>query len=243
MKIKISLAICFTIVALLTITCDSDKCFYSTGKEISTIINTDTFKVIEIRGLFDVELAQDTTYYVEGNGGENVISNIEASVKKDTLTLYNYNSCFWMRKYKKPLVRIHFSDIDRVNVYESSYIFSKDSITNNLYITFQTMMAQCDLTINNNWVFFYVHHFTSGKYVFRGKTKDLSYYDFYSSLVDASELKAETATIENYSITDNKVWVTDRLTAKIFNRGNILYKGNPQIIIDTLASTGRVIKE
>ncbi len=227
---------------VLLISCESDKCFYGSGKEITTVLNSDSFDVISVHGIFDVELVQDTCYYVEGIGGENIIENIEASVEKDSLLLYNHNSCFWLHGYKRPLVRVHCHNLTRVDVFQASYIFSTDSITDNLYITFQTMMAEADILVNNNQVFSYVHHTTSGRYKFRGKTKELIFTGFYTSVFDASELEAKKAVIQNYSTVDYKIWATEKLNVGIFNRGNIYYKGTPEIIIDTLTSTGNVFK-
>lgn len=232
----------FLILFIFLAACDSDKCFYGAGNEITSLLNSDSFRCIAVRGIFDVELVQDTCYYVEGTGGKNLLENVDASVKQDTLLLYNYNGCSWLREYKRPLLRVHFSDIDRVDVFQASYIFSKDSITDELYFTLQTMMAEADIVVNNNSVSTYVHHTSSGRYIFRGKTNRLSIVGFYNSLYDASELEAKKVEIQNYSIIDYKVWATEQLNVSIYNRGNVYYKGNPEVIIDTVASTGKILK-
>ena len=237
---KIIIAGIFTIT-LLSSSCNRDRCFYGAGKEVQTELLRERFNEIHVCGTFNIELVQDTTYFVEGIGGSNVLDNLELDVKNDTLTMYNYNNCFWFREYKRPHIRIHFSDIKRINLYETSYVYSNDSITDDFWLTIQTMLAEVDLLLNNQNFFFYVHHVTGGKYTFRGKTAKLYLDGYYSSVYDASGLESKVATVKNHSIADYKVWVTDEFHAEVYNRGNIYYKGSPTVYIDTIASTGKVL--
>jgi hypothetical protein len=221
--------------------CERDTCFYSTGEKIRKILISENYTTILNYGMFDIELVQDTTYYVEGIGGSNVIENIEALVKNDTLSLYDYNSCFWLRDYKRPLIRIHFSDIKRINLYETSYVFSTDSITDSFWLTAQCFLAEANLLVNNQNMSFYVHHKTAGQYIFKGKTENLYLDGYYSSILDASGLESKNAKIKNHSIADFKVWATEKLDAEIYNKGNIFFKGSPSVIIDTVQATGKLI--
>jgi hypothetical protein len=229
------------ILILISQGCEKEKCFYRTGEHVQKVLSDDKYFTVLSYGMFDIELVQDTNYYVEGVGGANEIDKVEASIKNDTLSLYNYNSCFWMRNYVRPLVRLHFSDIKRINLYETSYVFSNDSITDNFTMTVQCLMADVNLVFNNTDFFFYVHHKTGGRYIFSGKTDNVFLDGYYCSVIDASELKTRKTLIKNHSIADFKVWATDELNAQIYDRGNIYYKGSPTVIIDTVKASGKLI--
>jgi hypothetical protein len=242
MRTALNLVIIIFTLAILQFSCNSDRCLYSAGKNVTEILSVDSFTTMNINGIFDVELVQDTTYYVEGVAGENVIDNIEAQVTNDTLNLNNCNHCFWFRDYKRPLIRVHSPNLIRINMYEASYLFSTDTITSRFSLAMVSRMGEVNLIVNNDEVFEYTYTLTGGRFIFRGKTKFLNIQGYYTSLFDASGLVAKKAFIKNVSIVDYKVWVTDELSVAIYNRGNVLYKGDPQIIIDTLTSTGRVLK-
>ncbi|MBN2486315.1 MAG: DUF2807 domain-containing protein [Bacteroidales bacterium] len=233
----------FSLVLIVTMFggCETDRCFHASGKETEKIMLKGHFNRIHIHGMFDIELVQDSCYYVEGFAGYKILENIDVSVKNDTLLLYDFNGCFWLREYKRPLLRVHFKDIDVVNIYEASYIFSTDSVTDHFMLASQTMLAETNLLLNTEYFYFYVHHTTGGRYVFRGKSQSAYMSGYYSSVIDASELECSSVVVRNNSIADIKVWATEEIKAEIYNSGNIYYKGNPSVITDSLMSTGRLL--
>jgi hypothetical protein len=221
--------------------CRKDGCFYSSGEQTTRILSENFFNTVEVWGLFNVELVQDTVYYVEANGGVNVVDRLEAVVVNDSLSLYNYNNCFWYRDYEKVHIRVHFKDIKRILVHETSMVYSVDSITDNFILEIRGDLAEADLVLNNGHIFFLGYMQSGGKYTFRGKSENIRLDGYYTSVVDASELKSEVAEIRNYSISDYKVWVTDELKVQIHNRGNVYLRGNPDIVFDSINSTGKLI--
>jgi len=231
----------FFFISVILLSCESETCFYGAGKDSQRILDSSAFKKIHVYGILDIELVQDSCYYVEGFGGKNILEHLDISVRNDTLVIYNNNSCFWLREYIRPKISIHYADISALDMHETCYVFSTDSITDNFRITSQCMLAEINLVFNNSDIFFYVHHFTGGKYTFRGKTENLYIDGYYSSIVDASELVSKVATIKNHSIADFSVWTTDVLNVELYNTGNIFYKGTPVINIDTLVSSGKLL--
>jgi hypothetical protein len=221
-------------------TCDIDKCLQSAGEEVNHIIEIESFKVAEVYSMFNVELVQDTTFYLEVIAGENIVNNIETTLERDTLSLYNYNSCAWSKDYARPHVRIHFSDIETVNILESSYVYSSEPITDDFRLVIKARLAEADVILNSNYFFFLTYMSTGGRYSFSGKVDRLSFSGYYNALIDASELQAREAQVMNHSVVDQKVWAESKMNVEIYNVGNIFYKGNPEIIIDSIASSGNV---
>jgi hypothetical protein len=229
------------IVILFSAGCQMDSCFKKAGDIVEREIQYDTFGVVHIEGVFNVELVQDTAYYVEAVAPEQVMRGIDFELYKDTLTCYNYNNCFWRRDFDRPQIRIHFSDIRELNVFEASNIYSTDSITDSFNFTVRSSISEADITFNCESVYFYINKTCGGKYIFRGKTKNAYLMNFNAGLFEMEELECKTATVLNYSTIDMSVNVVDLLHVGIYNSGNIRYRGQPEIIIDSISSSGRAI--
>ena len=229
-----------TLLILVT-ACEADRCFKKPGDFVEEKIEYDSFSSLHINGVFDIELVQDTTYYIEAFAYEQVMSGVEFKLYNDTLTCYNYNNCFWRREFERPLIRVHFSDIENLNVFEASYIFSSDTITDSFQFTVRSNIAEADITFNCERVYFYINKSCGGKYIFRGKTNNAFLMSFNTGLFKMEELECKKARVLNYSIIDMEVNATEELKVEIYNTGNIRYKGSPEIIIDTLTSSGRAI--
>lgn len=231
----------YILLILILFSCQKDKCFYGTGEQGSLILSEDYFHTLEISGMFDIELVQDSVYFIEAFGGKNVIEKTEVEIKQDSAFLYNYNSCFWMRDYKRPLLKIHFPEMKHINVYEACYIYSLDTLTDDFGMYVRGRLAEVDLLLNNSNFYFVPYQRTGGTYVFRGKTKRLYLSSYYNAVCDASELKVQDAHVLNKSIADCKVHVDSTLKYEIYSRGNILLKGSPQVLFDSVTSTGILI--
>lgn len=232
---------CGFAVFLLFSTCEIDRCLQSAGHEVNQVFELDTFDVLEIAGVFDFELVQDTSLYMEVITGENILNHIEVDNSNDSLVIYNYNKCAWFKGYKRPHIRLHFPELERINVLESCYLFSRDTITSKMRIAIKTNLAETNLILNSEGLFFITYNSTGGVYKFSGKVEKMYMAGHYNNINDASELQVNYAEVINKSITDYKVWVDKRLDVTLLNTGNIYYKGNPEINIDSVRSTGKLI--
>jgi hypothetical protein len=229
------------IFCLPMLQCKKDGCLYSTGGQTKRLLADGHFVSIQVWGIFNVELVQDTICFVEGIGGENVIDHVGAEIKDDTLSLYNYNNCFWLRDYKKVHLRLHIKGLKSIDVHETSLIYSTDSITDNFSIVILCDMAESDLVLNSNTFRFLGYTLSGGVYKFRGKSESINISGYYTSVIDASALESSSVVVKNHGIGDYKVWAKDQLRIEIHNRGNIYVKGNPEIVFDSLTSTGKIL--
>jgi len=229
-----------TFIVLAT-ACEADRCFKRVGNLVVDKIEYDSFQALHIQGIFDVELVQDTVYYVEIMAYEQVFNAVELKLNNDTLTCYNYNNCFWRSDFDRPFIRVHFPDITILNIFEASYIYSTDSITDDFQFTIRSNIAEADIIFNCKSVFFYINGTSGGRYIFRGKTDKAYLMNVNTGLFEMDELECKTAKVLNYSFIDMKVNVLEKLYVEIYNSGNIRYKGSPEVIYDTLTSSGRAI--
>ncbi len=225
----------------MLISCERNKCFYSTGEQSSLILSEDYFHTLEVYGIFDIELVQDSVYFIEVFGGANVIEKTDVEIREDSAFLYNYNSCFWMRDYEHPFLKVHFPEIKHIDVHEASYIFSSDSITDGFGIYVRGRLAEINLLMNNDNFYFVPYRTTGGKFVFTGKTKRLYISAYYNAVCDATKLKAEDVYVLNSSIADCQIIADSTLKYEIFGRGNVVVKGNPKILFDSVTSSGKLV--
>ncbi len=220
--------------------CELDKCLQKKGKETTEVFYLDSFRCVDINGVFDVQLIPDSVYYIEAIGGENVLNDIDYDLQGDTLFIYDFNSCMWRKEYSRPHLQVHFPDLNRVVLTESAYLFSTDSIPGPLNLIIKARLSEVDLILNNSRFFVYNHMSSGGRVTLSGKTGVLYVSGYYNTIYDASKLQTKEAWIKNFSVADYKVWVTDKLHAEIHSSGKIFFRGNPEVTIDSLVSTGGV---
>jgi len=214
--------------------CESDNCFRKAGGETIERYNFDTIPYLRVNGVFDVELIPDSVYFIETIAPENLQSSLEFEVIGDSLVdCFNYNSCFWRRDYDKPKIKVHAPFIYEITLEESAYIHSTDTIRYNFKLIVTAGLAEADMTLNCDRVFFYINKTSGGRYNFSGKANHAFIMTYNTGLMDMSELIAKRGIIRNYSTVDMKVHVLESMSITIDGSGNILYRGNPNIIYET----------
>ncbi len=231
----------YLIAAFALVACENDNCFKPAGRDTLQTTSFSKLNLIVVKGVFDIELVQDTSFYIVASGPEQVVKGVDFELLNDTLTCYHYTGCFWRSDRTRPHLQIHFSDLQALHIDESSYLYSPDTLRDNFKLTIGTKVAEADLLFSNTEVYFYIHKSSGGRYNFRGKTQKAFLMNFNTGLFDMSELECQSARVLNFSIIDMKVNVRNRLAVEIYNSGNIYYKGTPELIVDAQSSTGRAL--
>lgn len=231
-------------IALLIslIGCESDSCFKKAGSVVEKAYTYDTISKLIISGLFDVELISDSTYYIEVSASEALLKGVSLEQSGNSITCYNYNNCFWRHNMSRPVLRVHYPYIHEMTVRESAYLYSNDTIRSRTHLSIETGLAEADLIFNTDYIYFYINKTSGGRYNFYGKSRSAFFMNYNAGLFDMSGLETETTRVRNFSTIDMKVHVTEKLFVEIYDEGNILYKGCPEIQVDSIISSGRPIK-
>ena len=223
-------------------TCKPDSCLHGDGENTTLHMETDSFSYVSLRGMFDVVMVQDTTYYVEFEGGSQALEYVQTNNDGKNLTCYNTNNCAFLRGYKKIKLYIHFVSIKRMDVFETCKITSQIPITSDFYFTVQADMADVDLLVDCDRLNFWANMTSGGVYKFRGRCNYARLEGYYAAKIDSKELNADQLFIKNFSVADFDVFAGSKLTAEIHNKGNIYYSGTPSVIIDTVnTGSGKLI--
>jgi hypothetical protein len=227
---------------LVLMQCKTDECFNGVGSNEIVHIETGYFRKINFNGMFDVMLVQDTMYFVEFEGGKNMLQNTKAENTDSTLWIDNSNNCLFLKDYKKIKVSVHFNDIDEATFSGPCKIRSQYPITDDFTLVAPGQIADLDIELDNNRFFFYNYGDTGGDYVFRGKCTTCTLYGYFLARIDASQLITKKMILQNHSVVDYYVRAEESLHVGIFNRGNVYYYNDPVVTIDSIAGTGRVFK-
>jgi hypothetical protein len=166
-NLKYIISNCHKITALLLVliclySCSSQSCVHDTGAMTTNHIETGYLKAIYINGIFDIYLVQDTVFYVDLEGGSKVLEYAQVQNRDSILSLYNTNSCSFMRDYKRIGVYIHFSKMGDLNVSEPCNIKSLNAITGNFTIAVGADITEADIELDNDNFFFYTNKRVAG---------------------------------------------------------------------------------
>jgi hypothetical protein len=222
--------------------CNSGDCLHDSGTMTKTHIETGYFHTININGIFDIFLTQDTITYVDLEGGDKALDYAQAQNGDSVLLLNNTNSCSFKRDYTRIKVYVHFSKIDNINISECCNIKTTNAITHDITIAVGAPLAEIDMETENQGIFFYTNTGTAGTYIFKGHCNNCTLWGYYASKIDASALICKTLHIRNASIADYYVYAEDKLVVDILSNGNVLYYGNPVVVSDSVTGSGRIIK-
>ena len=211
-----------------------------TKKNETTIAhdNLAYFDKINLEDSFEIHLIEGSSFSIEIAGAENVIEHVSYSIEDSVLTLSNARSFKWVSPSKNKIkVYITSSPLKLVAAYQTCFITTDTPITSDEFgLEFHSKANEADLELNGN-VFYYWNNFQcGGKLTLRGNTNVLKLWNFAIVAVDASDLIAHDAIVENSSKGDCIIKVNNKLDYAISGEGNIYLYGNPSEINQTKVS-------
>jgi hypothetical protein len=230
------------IIALLLLSA-CEKIFFKDDKIIHRDILTGQFRKIVINSIFDIELKNDSLHSITVIGNSNIIENISIDLHDGALIIADRNSFQCLPDYPKPKLLITFPDLDTLKLNSPVSLISSDTIrVNRLSIISTGNIAEIDLTLSASWLSFSTSWNDFGYHKFRGMADDAEFYFYGSAQLDASELLVCRALVNNESIADAYVNVTELLRVRLWHYGNIYYVNSPDsIFIEIMNSKGRLI--
>ncbi len=219
------------------------KCWHGTGQKTIQVYEIGYFREVNVRGMFEIILVQDSVCYIELEGGNEILGYVAVTNTDSVVYLDNSNECAFLRDYEKIKCYLHFSDYLQLSLFETCKLISQNSVTSNLTLIVPAEMADVNIQLNNPHFHFYNHRTTGGTYTFSGYSDWCVISGFYSARFILSDLISREMVVKNSSIGDMHVNPIEKLTVEIHNKGNIYYSGSPEIIVDSISGTGKLIPE
>lgn len=216
-------------LAMLFVQCTKEK-------PIETVqISLSEFDTLTLNSVFDVYLIQGDSNFVTIEGNPKIIKKVRAEVMNNTLNFYNDFSEKWLHPSNNRIkLTITTNGLTRINAGETSNIQTLNTLTGNeIGIVMTSKLNQATLDINCNSFYFWNNFPCGGKLTLRGNVHELKIWSVALMAVDAKDLTANIATLENKSKGDISATVTQFLHYRIGGSGNIQLWGNPAQVVDT----------
>jgi hypothetical protein len=217
------------LLALLFVRCNKEK-------PTETVqISLSEFDTLTLNSVFDVYLIQGDSNFVTLEGNPKVIEKVRAEVTNNTLNVYNDFSGKWLHPSNNRIkLTITTNGLTRINSGETCNIQTLNTLTGNeIGIVMTSKLNQATLDINCNSFYFWNNFPCGGKLTLRGNTHELKIWSVALMAVDAKDLTADIATLENKSKGDISATVTQFVHYKIGGSGNIQLWGHPTNLVDT----------
>lgn len=220
---------------------DPTDCFKNTGEDITETRAISSFNKIVLEDNINLVLTQSDAYSIKVHGGKNVLKKVRTDIDNEVLYIKNNNSCNWMRSFDREITV--YANIDLLNQIEyrgSGDITSTNEInSDSLLLDVWEGAGKVDLKVDvyRNYIYF---HIGTADIYYSGHAH-LSYITASSfGPVKADELSTVFTYINNEGSNDCYIRAGLRIEATIKNIGNIYYKGNPEIQVDSQGS-GKLI--
>lgn len=215
-----------------------------TKREISE--NLSAFHTIEIDGVYDIVLIQDTIFGIFISGSEKEVDKTSFIVSDSVLSLSTGRAGQFLHPRRENMqVDIHVKNLRRINIHETCKIFAPDPLgygTDEIGIVVDTKLAEIDLNLACK-TFYYWNNPNGTKMKLTGNVQELKIWNAGLSQVDASALHSDYVLCENGSLGNCSVRAQQKLEYSITNKGHIYYYGNPAEIVPVVVdSDGKLIK-
>lgn len=219
----------------------------SKGNEPLTVSeNLAAFHTIEIDGVYDIVLIQDTINSISISGTEKQIDKSIYSVSDSVLSISTGHAGEYLHpKNENMQLTIHISNLKRINIHETCKIISSDPIghaNDEIGIVIDTKLAEIDLNLACR-TFYYWNNPNGTKMKLTGTVQELKIWNAGLGQVDASLLNSDYVLCENGSLGNCQVRALQKLEYSITNKGDIYYFGNPaEIVAVEVTAAGKLIK-
>ena len=235
----------FFSIAMIVSGCKKENmcdCLNSTGPVVSERRSLDSFHRLEVRKNVIVTLYQDSIEYVEVEAGSHLIDLVKTEVNDGVLSITNLNTCNWVRSYDIEIhARVHLKSLDYIDHYGSEEINCADTLIINELDIRENNSADIRLTMNAQTV--YARQMAGGGDIYLSGSSDFC-YTFGGSFgyIYAQDFISNTVHVDNRSTGEIHVHAVSWLGVYIGDRGNVYYKGSPEIASE-ITGTGKLIPE
>jgi hypothetical protein len=235
----------FFVIASILSGCKKENmcdCLNSTGPVISEKRPLDSFHRIDVRKNVIVTLYQDTVEYVEVEAGSHLIDMIKTEVSDGVLSITNLNTCNWVRSYDIEVhARVHLKSIDYIDHYGSKEINCADTLNINELDIRENNSADIKLIMKAQKV--YARQMVGGGDIYLSGSSQFC-YTFGGSFgyIYARDFTSDVVQVDQQSTGEIHVNALSFLGVHISDKGNVYYKGSPEIVSD-ITGSGKLIQE
>ena len=236
----------FMIISILIVIPGLSNCdgiFESRKKEsVKKVLRLEDFSHINIYGICNLVLRQDTFNLLTMEGVKDVVSDIEVKIMNDTLIIRNNNNRLF-RIDERPSLCLIFKNISYLWTFDPVNVSSFDTLALDWFYYYPIgEIGEADLTINCGFFGLDNSANTLGRFYIKGKANDVHFFNRYGSSIYADSLISKEMQVINESIGDVYIQVENKLRVYIWGSGSIYYTGDPEVQVIEDRGTGNVVK-
>lgn len=193
-----------------------------------------------------VELAVDSLCGLQVAGNQELLDKLEVEVIDSTLHIKDGRGIKWDTPESNQIdLLISLPALRRLETKESCFISTIDTIsTPEFGLILGAKTNEANIMINNETFYYWCGAVTGGKLTLSGSCEIVKLWNAGLLSVDAKNLNANDAIVENTSRGDVEVMATQKLDYLIDGHGDLHLYGNPGIVneLSEGVSTGQLIK-
>lgn len=228
---------------LLLVACERESCFGEAGAEVSVTRAATAFHQIDVYDNMDVSLTQDSVEQITVVAPQHLEPNITTFIENGVLTLKNEGSCTGLRSAsEKAKVYVHVKKLDKLVYAGSGNITSTNTLVGHHIMFYsETGAGNIEVTLDAAQTSSFIMD-ENADFTFHGKSDICFSYTASRASIDFSDFIVKKMIIEYGGVRDATIHVTEDLNSIIYYKGNLYYKGQPQLTKDQVHSTGRLIR-
>ena len=200
--------------------------------EVVKQFDLEPFEKIEFNDSFTVTFHTSSDFRIVASGSERFIEEMKITSRGDSVLVENDQRAAWLRpESNKVKLDVYCDSLFQIKASESCEMTSADTLrSENLLIIVGSKLNVADLKVNCSTFGYYNVFPCSGVMTFSGKTDQLNIWNEALMEITASDLNANRCFIQNNSSADCQIQVSDELRYSILNSGNIILKGECDLI-------------
>jgi len=196
---------------------------------ILTTVQTSGFHSVEINSFFNVYLQEDTVFYVEVIGAEEFVNAVKIEVLDSVLVMHSDAKNNWSNPTNKQVkIIVHAPPLKLVTVNETASVNTINPITSQEFgLIMKSKSNEANLELDCATFYYWNNFPTGGSLTLHGHAHDLKIWNTAILTVNARDLIAQYAHVENDAKADCIITVTQKIEYKLTNQGNIHVYGAP----------------
>lgn len=233
----------FAIACLITLSLTLSHCkkagfFCSKGKGTSNskTFSLDAFSRVDLRLDADLTLIQGAEQQVTVTAQNNIMKHLELTVSDGELKI-DRAKCF--NSHNRILVEITVPDLQGLDMNSTGNITTMDTFFLSRLDILHTSSGHMQVSVNLDLL--NVEHRGEGNMTMIGRTHYQDVIVNAKGRYQAFGLQSDTCFIVTSASSDAEILVDSFLDVKIRSSGNVLYKGNPNTIIEEFTGSGQLI--
>lgn len=220
------------------------NCFKSIGRQVRVEKLVPHFTGVEVYNKIEYTLVRDTVEKIVINCGENLVKYIETRIEEGRLVIENNNICNFLRSYEHTInIEIHYKAIDRI-VYNGAGKFSCQDTIRCYSLKTESWNGSGDfhLLVNCFLLETYFHSGSADAYV--SGYAEINYaYSNSSGFFRQQQLRSDHTLVNHNGTGTFYMGPTNFIEIQIHNLGDIVYTGNPTILLISNDGKGKLLKE